>query len=206
MNNIILEYKDYLTEQKLFDLFVQLNKERKFELKSNKKLENGLIGDIVVDTYKNKYLIEFDGYRHFNDPKTIIRDHKKDEYWLSKFGTEVIRIPYFMQLGGKYGCGFKSMFYLLLKDIDALDIIVNNDYPNGFIDSKALLPGGFCTLGIKSFEKYMEPNDEKFKEIFHEEVIKSLIQKKRKINKDILFYEGFEKKYSHSLLYFSEFI
>ena len=201
METITLQYNNYLTETKLIDLFKQLSLLRDFKIETNVKIGERFRGDLVVDTHKNKYLIEFDGYQHFTDPRVILRDLKKDKIWLKENGTETIRIPYFMQLGGDYN--FRHIFCYLLNDLNIEYITVNNNYPHGFIDSKAILPAGFCTLGIERFEKYLDHIEFKFDEIFHEKIIYSLLLKWKleKIDKRLIFYKEFVKKYESSLEY-----
>lgn len=94
-------------------------------------------------SHAKKLVVEFDGYQHYTNPTTILRDYRKDIV-LVKDGYNVIHIPYFVQLNesvsanlfGEYVTGDPSGFV---------------DYPHGFVDDKATLPSHFCTLGVERF-------------------------------------------------------
>jgi len=88
---------------------------------------------------KLKIIIEFDGYSHYCNSKQIKRDNTKD-YEYKNLGYKIFRIPYFIQLSN-------NLIFLIFND----NFNIEQIYPNGFIDSKAILPADFCELGNKKF-------------------------------------------------------
>lgn len=96
--------------------------------------------DFISD--KHMVVIEFDGYRHYNTSSVIIKDQLKDKMYRN-MGYFVIRIPYFIQLDSRV---IEYLFWEMTTDYSDF-----NTYPHGFIDSKALLPSDFCSLGINRF-------------------------------------------------------
>ena len=84
-------------------------------------------------------VIEFDGYHHYTQSNIIISDRNKD-FILAEEGINVIRIPYFIQIDST-----------IIKDLFGVDYIIDNPYPHGFIDDKALLPADFCSMGVDRF-------------------------------------------------------
>ena len=109
---------------------------------------------------KLKLIIEFDGHSHYCQSKTILNDIKKDNCYRN-LGYSIHRIPYFIQIT-------EQVLQLLFNK----KIKFEQKYPNGFIDSKAILPSDFCELGIQKFKKDLD----KFH--FHEnEIINSLKEK-----------------------------
>ncbi len=87
-------------------------------------------------------VVEFNGYLHYSNPKTIIRDKKKKELY-SNHNIKMVEIPYFVQLDND-----TILHYFKIKTG-----LFPSVYPHGFVDSKAMLPAAFCTLGI---ERYIE--------------------------------------------------
>lgn len=87
-------------------------------------------------------IVEFDGYRHFTDPKTILADDKKDVVYKS-MGIKVVRIPYFIQLDTQ-----TVYLFFKVKSWVSEDTVI---YPHGFIDEKAATPAYFCSLGLKKY-------------------------------------------------------
>lgn len=79
--------------------------------------------------------IEYDGHLHYTDYSVIIRDYKVKEL-CDKFGYDLIRIPYFIQLDSStYSYYFKGSI-----------LEIEQDYKHGFIDSKNY-PVSFHMLG-----------------------------------------------------------
>jgi len=152
---ITLKYTEFLTEAKLVDLFRQLQVHfPQLQIETQYKIPGTRYkGDLVVTTPKNKHLIEFDGFYHFTDAKTIIRDENKDESWYNLYITAPVHIPFFLQLGGKV---FSSYFNSILNELHCQEVWVDNTYISGFIDKKACRPANFCTLGIVAFEYYLD--------------------------------------------------
>lgn len=87
-------------------------------------------------------VIEFDGYRHYQQSSVIVEDEKKD-YILIELNYSVIRLPYFVQLDERI---VKLLFGSYITDMRPF-----NDFRHGFIDAKALLPADFCELGVAKF-------------------------------------------------------
>lgn len=93
---------------------------------------------------KRKLIIEFDGDSHYCKAERIKIDFEKDLEYV-QLGYKVFRIPYFVQITTE-----------LIKDIFNENIQFKQRYPNGFIDSKAMLPANYCELGIVKFKKDLE--------------------------------------------------
>lgn len=94
-----------------------------------------------------KFIVQFDGFRHYSDPKQILKDLQDDELFLSLKYT-IIRIPYFVQLD--------EVIIKKLFGIYTTNLIPISDFPHGFISNKALLPASFCELGIIRFINDLE--------------------------------------------------
>ncbi len=97
-----------------------------------------------------KVIIEFDGFRHYNNAEVQNRDIIKD-YSYEKIGYKIIRIPYFVQAS-------RDLVILILNSLEIsipknLDEILHEyEYPQGFIDDKAMLPIDFNEFGIELFK------------------------------------------------------
>ncbi len=129
--------KKYLTERALVD---KLSNYIDKDLIIHNKKFLSYRPDIRVDSLK--LIIEFDGYRHYNNSNIIIKDYQKDIDYKTN-GYRIVRIPYFIQWCNE-----------LVTDI--LNKQVTNiiqEYPHGFIDEKAMLPADFCWLGIQRFKE-----------------------------------------------------
>lgn len=132
----------YLTQQKLEKLLhnePSLNYINKEVPLDGSRLKFDFLVERNFD--KQKIAIEFNGYAHYTDPDTILRDFKKREY-ANKNHLILIEIPYWVQINEET---FKHYFQL-----NPLNHI-KCDYPHGFIDKKAKLPSCFCSLGIERF-------------------------------------------------------
>lgn len=90
---------------------------------------------------KLKLIVEFDGFRHYNETKTILKDREKDVEYIS-MGYTIIRIPYFVQLSND-----------VIVDLFKVEPNCVQKFPHGFIDDKALLPVDFNELGLERFER-----------------------------------------------------
>jgi len=97
-----------------------------------------------------KLIIEFDGYRHFSDTKTIKADFLKDSTYES-LGYKIIRIPYFIQMRAEVITGLFCE-YLNIDFKNSMEI--ESKYPSGFISDKAMLPADYCELGIYVYNKH----------------------------------------------------
>jgi len=135
---------EYLTEKNLIELFRTTYE----DLVCNKNFfDRKFRPDIRIDSIK--LVVEFDGYLHYTDSKTIMRDTKKDIV-IQEYGYKIVRVPYFVQL---------KHLENLLSNYISLDVIRNfktYGYKSGFIDNKAKTPADFCSLGLKRFYKDIE--------------------------------------------------
>lgn len=136
---------DYLTESLLGD-FLRQRFSDNFENDRVLK-ESNIRGRYDYIFYKEKLIVEFDGYRHFNSAKQIISDKTKNRI-ANDLGFKLIRIPYFVQLDEEV---IEYYFGDLIKNKEKF-----NDYLHGFIDPKAMLPADFCELGQIEFTKFLE--------------------------------------------------
>jgi len=91
-----------------------------------------------------KIIIEFQGYRHFTDPKVIFTDLIKRDLFL-KNDYSFIEIPYFVQLTP----ALTHFFFKAQQDF-------SNGFPHGFIHPSAMLPGSFSTLGLIRYHKFLD--------------------------------------------------
>lgn len=88
--------------------------------------------------------IEFDGYLHYTDAKTIYRDGIKD-LALYNMRINIVRIPYFVQLSD-----------VVINLLFGIRVKYPQNYPHGFIDKRAVLPANFCELGILKFKSDLD--------------------------------------------------
>ena len=94
---------------------------------------------------KLQLVVEFDGYGHFTNPKTILADIKKDKVY-SMMGIKIIRIPYFIQLDTE-----TVEYFFNVNNWISSDTVI---HPHGFINPKAITPAYFCSLGIVRFNEW----------------------------------------------------
>jgi len=153
----------YLTEEKLkYHLETIFN----LEFIHNKQVPNSNIKN--RPDYRNDsimLIVEFDGYLHYTQPKTIIADFKKDEVY-SKMGYKIVRIPYFVQLSKQV------INFLFNKDLNFIQ-----EYQHGFIDKKCVLPAEFCSLGIIRYKQDLQKFD-----FISNDIKKSLVNKIKFLN------------------------
>lgn len=88
---------------------------------------------------KLKLIVEYDGHHHFTQTKTQYDDYIKTEKYKS-MGYRIVRIPYFVQLSKATWNYYFGVSYS-----------IEQAYPHGFIDPKAILPGDFNSLGTSRF-------------------------------------------------------
>lgn len=103
-----------------------------------------------------KLIIEFDGYMHYNNARTILADKAKDLEYLA-LGYQIIRIPYFIQLTAQIQ---QKLFGKVIEP---------SEFGQGFISELASLPADYIELGVAKFLKDLD----KFSEV-REEIIQSL--------------------------------
>lgn len=135
------EYEGYLTEQKL----VESLKNAGFDVKIQYKLPGHRYRyDAYFEHDGKKYFVEFHGHDHYMKADVQERDMYKS-ILAEENGGIYVEIPYFIQLTNttwQYFFGF--------------DIEVVSDYPHGFIDKKATLPGSFNVMGFLKFLKFFD--------------------------------------------------
>lgn len=134
--------KEHLTE-KLMKLFLE-DHFKDIQIIHNKTLK---INDLSFrpDFYlpEINLIVEFNGYYHYQDTSTIIKDYQKRQV-LSTNNIHMIEIPYFIQFNTKEI--IQKYFGNYLENPRPFNV-----YPNGFHNSKALLPSNFCHDGVLRF-------------------------------------------------------
>lgn len=136
---------DYLTES-LLGVFLTERFNSNYENDRVLK-ESNIRGRYDYIFYKDKLIVEFDGYRHFNSSKQILSDKNKNKI-AEELKFKLIRIPYFVQLDSEV---IEYYFGSLIPNKETF-----NSYPHGFIDPKALLPADYCELGQKEFTNFLK--------------------------------------------------
>jgi len=129
---------NYLTEDNLIE-FVQEFISRDLILDKQFK-PHKFRPDILIEDLK--IAIEFDGFLHYTQPTSVIKDKEKTAI-LKSAGYKVIRIPYYIQLDSNI------INYLF----PSLKTFRPSKYKHGFIDKKVILPAAFCELGVERFEQ-----------------------------------------------------
>lgn len=139
---------EYLTEKRLVELIMKLIPN--YDLVINKAIPNsGIKHRPDIRCEKSKIIIEFDGYKHYNDARTQNSDILKD-YVYAKMDYTIVHIPYFIQ--ASKNVVLRILHKLKLNVPENLDLILRDyQYPHGFIDEKAMLPVNFNEYGIELF-------------------------------------------------------
>ena len=88
-----------------------------------------------------KHFLEFDGYQHYTQSATVIRDGIKKRL-VEELGGKLIRWPYWIQPSR-----LALSHYITYTDKD-----FSRAYRHGFVDKKAVTPADFCGLGWQRFE------------------------------------------------------
>ena len=133
----------YLNEELLGE-FLCHNTNYHGEWVHNRKFYDSSYRPDYVNHYE-KIVVEFDGYRHFSEFKTIMKDYMEDNYIISK-GYIIIRIPYFVQLNSS-----EIIKYYFNQDLPKF-----NNYQHGFIDKNALLPFDFNDFGCDRYKNILK--------------------------------------------------
>lgn len=141
MNYQILEY---LTEEKIKNFIIDVIKPEEISCQYKVKLHDK---NVKVDVFftKNKipFFVEFNGYYHYTNTKTIIRDIKLKQYCLLN-NIVLVEFPYFVQLNNDtYKIAFEKVYD------ENVNIICN--FPHGFIDKSCTLPYDFTNEGYKRY-------------------------------------------------------
>lgn len=156
----------YLTEKLLKDYYLPIIFPQENFI-HNKYLSNEILlcrPDFRCENLK--LIIEFDGYLHFTKAEIVIKDLLKDNTW-NKLGYSVIRIPYFLQISPQ-----------TIKYLFNIDINIDQIYPHGFHDDKAILPCDFCEQGTYKFINTLKL----YPKNIQKEIEQSLIVKIRQLN------------------------
>lgn len=141
---------EYLTESRLLE-FCQKNLRHSGTIIHNSIVANsGIKNRPDIQIPDLKMIVEFDGYRHFNDMVTILNDTKKDSRY-KEMGYKIVRIPYFVQLDLT-----TIDFYFNSKNFTGSASDYSNSYPHGFHDPKCLLPADFNYSGITIFQRILQ--------------------------------------------------
>jgi very-short-patch-repair endonuclease len=169
----------YLTE----DLLGVFLKERLSDNFENDRVlkESNIRGRYDYIFYDKKLIIEFDGYRHFNSAKQIISDKIKNKK-AYELGFSLIRIPYFIQLDSEV---IEYYFGAFVNNKEKF-----NNFPHGFIDSKAMLPADYCELGQIEFTSFLEKTKETN---FNKSIVNNLKDLINNNDQRIVIYSELEK-------------
>lgn len=135
---------EYLTES-LLGIFLSERFNSDYENDRILK-ESNIKGRYDYIFYKDKLIVEFDGYRHFNSSKQILSDKNKNKI-AEELKFKLIRIPYFVQLDSEV---IEYFFGSIISNKE-----IFNNFPHGFIDPKAMLPADFCELGQNEFTNFL---------------------------------------------------
>ena len=132
----------YLTQQKLEEILKNEESlvffEREFPVPGTKMHFDFVVG---FKNSKTVFAVEFNGYQHYTDAKTVHRDARK-HLIAEEQGFVLVNIPYFVQMTNE-------SFAYYFGGRPVTDIVQN--YPHGFIDKKAVLPANFCEVGVDRF-------------------------------------------------------
>ena len=90
-----------------------------------------------------KIIVEFQGYRHYTNPKTIYRDIIKKKL-SEKHGYKFIEVPYFIQLTENV----TEFLFKVRKDF-------SEGFPHGFIHPRAMLLGEFSPIGLEKVKQLL---------------------------------------------------
>lgn len=136
--------KPYLTQDGLDGLLERLLPDEKV-VKNKKIPSTGCSGRPDFYFPRLSMIVEFDGYQHYSQAKSVLRDRDKDTK-MAASGIRAVRIPYFVQW-----CK-EVKERIVAGHLEA----VEQTYPHGFIDDKAMLPADFCELGVDRFLKEID--------------------------------------------------
>lgn len=177
MNNIDYTYEGYFTEQKLVEWVI-----------AEYGQENVLTQFKVTDKTRSRFdvavpeqmlLFEFDGAAHYTDALVWERDGRKSKEAIL-LGYRIVRVPYFVQWTTE------AIKYFLPE----YNGNCTPNFPHGFIDKKAILPGSFCKVGYERFCAEMR----KLPNSISSKVVKSLIEKEESgLDEDVVW--GWFKKH-----------
>jgi hypothetical protein len=145
----IIEYENYLTEEKLGKLLGEVfDGEEVLPQYSIKGRYNRFRVDFFIP--RLGIVVEFNGNTHYQKTKVILRDYALREY-CKENNLKLIEIPYWLQIDDRV---FHLLFGLQLteKFIDSkVEFKVN--YPHGFISKDCVLPADFSADGWNRFWK-----------------------------------------------------
>ena len=131
--------KDYLTEQSLKQVLIQIYPDSTF-IHNRQVPESGLRTRPDYRSEDLKLIVEFDGDLHYRSVQKIKREKEKTKAYTS-MGYKVVRIPYFVQISTQ-----------TIKELLDINFDYEQTFPHGFISETAMLPADFCELGIQKFK------------------------------------------------------
>ena len=160
----MLKNEKFLTESSLKDILVQIypnsdifcqnkhfDKKWDYEIVLNKKDYDRISKDVDKSHFNKKritLLVEFDGNYHYQLNNQVAKDNLDPTNYSNWFCYQtdqdedffLLRIPYWVQLDST----MTNHWFNLNRDF-------SNGFPHGFISSKCVLPGTFCSMGEKRF-------------------------------------------------------
>lgn len=131
---------EYLTEANLGELLAIIFPD--VEIIHNKKHSLGFRPDYWIPSAN--LIVEYDGPRHFVETDVVLDDIRKMKM-MKESGIKCVRIPYFVQMHTR---NLVHYFFEVSQVIFVNDF---NNFPDGFINKKIILPGQFCPLGQTKF-------------------------------------------------------
>lgn len=171
-----LHISPYLSEKNIYQIlsfvYGESSIKKQVRIKDNDRI---FIVDYTVSLPNNELMIvEFNGYHHYTDTKTIIRDYALREYCYTN-NIKLVEIPYFVQL---FNHNFSKYFGC------NIDKEITTNQPSGFIIEKIVLPYDYCSLGVTRFMDDISENDKTT-----DEILLSLRQRKPE---EVKLLKGFE--------------
>ena len=101
--------------------------------------DNRLRWDFIIKIENDIFAFEFDGPDHYQFPRKIRSDNRKDEQ-ASKAGYKSIRWPYWVQADSN-----------TIKHYFGITADVRTKFPHGFKGGTTFFPSCFCEMGVSRF-------------------------------------------------------
>lgn len=140
----MIKIEGYLTQQKLEDTLKQIIPKEDWLGREVRVPDTRMRWDMSFRLHNKTYVVEFDGYQHYQSISSIENDEKKDNI-ATELSFKTIRIPYFVQLTTQ-----------TLHHYFGIEGNIDQDFPHGFIDKKAYLPACYCKLGYARYEDELD--------------------------------------------------
>lgn len=144
IHNNTFNISPYLSEKNLYDVlsFVFVNNTINKQVRIKDGDKTYVVDYSVILSNGDLMLVEFNGYHHYTNTKTIVRDYALREYCI-KNNIKLVELPYFVQLSNH---NFSKYFGINLTDKN-----ITTDQKSGFIASKIVLPYDYCLMGVNRF-------------------------------------------------------